>query len=226
MAPTMLARPILLGHRGARGTRSVPENSIFSFDLALEHGCDGFEFDLRLSGCGGAVVHHGPRLNGVPLPRTNCEQVKHLPRLENVLRHYGPRVFLDIELKVKGIESIAISALREHAPLHYVVSSFLPDVIMELKARSALVPVGVICEKPGQLVRWRKLPVEYVIVHRSLLTRKLVRLIHEAGRKVFVWTVNDEFSMLRFRGWGVDGIISDNTRLLGKVFTRADRAKL
>jgi len=76
------------------------------------------------------------------------------------------------------------------------------------------------------LVRWRKLPVEYVIVHRSLLTRKLVRLIHEAGRKVFVWTVNDEFSMLRFRGWGVDGIISDNTRLLGKVFTRADRAKL
>jgi len=32
--------------------------------------------------------------------------------------------------------------------------------------------------------------------------------------------------MLRFRGWGVDGIISDNTRLLGKVFTRADRAKL
>jgi len=219
MTATMLARPILLGHRGARSTRSVPENSIFSFDLALEHGCDGFEFDLRLAGCGGPVVHHGPRVNGVLLTRATCQELRHLPRIDDVLRHYSPRVFLDIELKVKGLESAVISALREHTPLNYVVSSFLPDVIMELKARSAVVPVGIICEKPSQLMRWRKLPVEYVIVHRGLLTKKLIHLIHEAGRKVFVWTVNDETSMRRMAGWGVDGIISDNTRLLGQLFS-------
>jgi glycerophosphoryl diester phosphodiesterase len=214
----MLPRPILLGHRGARSTRNVPENSIVSFDLALEHGCDGFEFDLRLSGGDGPVVHHNPRIGGVSISKASCEQLKHLPRLEDVLRHYGPRVFLDIELKVRGMESCVIAALRERPPLNYVVSSFLPDVVMELKARSALVPVGIICEKPSQLVRWRKLPVEYVIVQRSLVTQKLVRVVHEAEKKLFAWTVNDERSMQRLAGWGVDGIISDNPQLMARAF--------
>jgi hypothetical protein len=37
--------PLLLGHRGAR--RAAPENTLAAFDLALQHGCDGFEFDVR-----------------------------------------------------------------------------------------------------------------------------------------------------------------------------------
>ena len=88
---------------------------------------------------------------------------------------------------------------------------------MELKARSAVVPVGIICQKAGQLMQWRSLPVDYVIVHYSLLTSKLVRVIHAAGRKILVWTVNDTKSMQRFAGWGVDGIISDDTQLLAKT---------
>ena len=45
-------RPLLLGHRGARATRHVPENTLASFELCLEHGCDGFEFDIRRSSDG------------------------------------------------------------------------------------------------------------------------------------------------------------------------------
>ncbi len=33
--------------RGARGVRSLRENTITSFDHALADGCDGFEFDVR-----------------------------------------------------------------------------------------------------------------------------------------------------------------------------------
>jgi len=135
-----------------------------------------------------------------------------------VLRHYRRRTFLDIELKVKGLESKVLEALRER-PIdgEYVVSSFLPDVVMELRARSATVPTGIICGKAGQLIRWRELPVQYVIVHHSLLTRRLISLIHDAGRKVFAWTVNDAKSMVRLANWGVDGIISDETKLLAQT---------
>jgi len=207
--------PILLGHRGARAVRSVPENTIVSFDLALEHGCDGVEFDLRLTSCGRALVCHNTKVGKVTVARATSRQLLHLPRLEDVLRHYGHRIFLDIELKVKGLESKVLEALRER-PLNgnYVVSSFLPEVVMELRARSATVPTGIICEKASQLVRWRELPAQYVIVHHSLLTRRLVNLIHRADRKVFVWTVNDAKSMVRLANWGVDGIISDDTKLL------------
>jgi glycerophosphoryl diester phosphodiesterase len=206
---------ILLGHRGARAVRSVPENTIVSFDLALEHGCDGVEFDLRLTSCGRALVCHNAKVGKVTVARATARQLLHLPRLADVLRHYGHRIFLDIELKVKGLESKVLEALRER-PLNgnYVVSSFLPEVVMELKARSATVPAGIICEKASQLVRWRELPVQYVIVHYSLLTRRLINLIHNAGKKVFAWTVNDAKSMVRLANWGVDGIISDDTQLL------------
>ena len=48
--------PLLLGHRGARVGKSIPENTLASFDLALASGCDGFEFDVRLTADGQAVV--------------------------------------------------------------------------------------------------------------------------------------------------------------------------
>lgn len=214
----MPTAPILLGHRGARSVRSVPENTIVSFDLALEHGCDGVEFDLRLTACGRLLVCHNPRVGKVTVSKATARQLLHLPRLEDVLRHYGHRIFLDIELKVRGLESKVLSALRDRATHgNYVVSSFIPEVIMELRARSATVPTGIICQKASQLVQWRKLPVQYVIVHYSLLNRRLINLIHDAGRKVFVWTVNDGKTMVRVANWGVDGIISDDTHLLSKT---------
>ena len=214
----MSTAPILLGHRGARSVASVPENTIVSFDLALEHGCDGVEFDLRLTSCGRALVCHNPKVGKIAVSKATARQLLHLPRLEDVLRHYGHRTFLDIELKVRGLESKVLSALRERpANGNYVVSSFIPEVIMELNARSATVPTGIICQKSSQLIHWRKLPVQYVIVHYSLLNRRLINLIHNAGRKVFTWTVNDAKAMVRLANWGVDGIISDDTQLLAKT---------
>ena len=44
----METRPLLLGHRGARSEKSIPENTLASFDLRSP-GCDGFEFDVRLT---------------------------------------------------------------------------------------------------------------------------------------------------------------------------------
>ncbi len=196
----MATAPILLEHRGARAVRSVPENTIVSFDLALEHGCDGVEFDLRLTGCGRALVCHNAKVGKINVARATSRQLMHLPRLEDVLRHYGHRTFLDIELKVKGLESQVLEALRERQLNgNCVISSFLPDVVMELKARSAVVPTGIICQKASQLMRWRELPAQYVIVHYSLLTRRLIHLIHDAGRRFFVWTVNDPKSMVRLK---------------------------
>ena len=216
----MLPTPLLLGHRGARVAHPVAENTVPSFDLALTHGCDGFEFDLRLTLDGRPVVCHPAKLSGKVISQKTCTQLPPLPHLEGVLKEYSNRAFLDMELKVRGLEPKILAALRKYTPEHgYVVSSFLPSVLLELKARREGISLGIICEKPWQLVRWRKLPVEYVIVHKSLLSRRLVQSIHKAGRKVFAWTINDKKSMLRLAGWEVDGIISDNPRLLAETLS-------
>lgn len=211
----MSALPLCLGHRGARSCASVAENTIASFDLALEHGCDGFEFDVRLTGCGRVVVCHDAEVDGIAVSKAGCDQLQQLPELGSVLTRYADRAFLDIELKVPALESQVLVVLKEHAPQRgYVVSSFLPEVLAALRVRSGSVVLGLICDKRKQLERWQDLPVQYVIPHYSLITPELVDEVHEAGRMLLAWTVNDKASMLRLHGWGVDGIISDETELL------------
>jgi glycerophosphoryl diester phosphodiesterase len=216
-----MQRPLLLGHRGVRGLQSIPENTVAAFDRCLEVGCDGFEFDIRLTASDRIVVCHDAKVQGITVSAADAAQLRHLPQLQQVLRRYRRCGFLDIEIKVAGMEAKVLTALREY-PMErdYVVSSFLPDVVLALKARSAAVPVGIICRTPSQLVAWRKLPADYLIVHESLVTQKLIRFVHSAGRKIFVWTVNDKPSMLRLAGWGVDALISDKPRLLGKTLGR------
>ena len=85
---------------------------------------------------------------------------------------------------------------------------------MEMEARSAWVSIGIICESPAQLARWPELPVDYVIAHHSLVNKELVQKVQQARLKILVWTVNDREAMRRFARLGVDGIISDDTRLL------------
>jgi glycerophosphoryl diester phosphodiesterase len=220
----MRPHTLLLGHRGVSGQRVIAENSFAAFDRALACGCDGFEFDLRLTACGRALVCHPPKVNGITVSRANRTQLLELPRLEDVFLRYGRTSFLNAELKVRGLESRVLAALRNRLPeCGYVISSFIPDVLLEIKARRSGVPVGIICEKASQLVRWRRLPVEYVIAHKSLITRMLVERIHQANRKIIVWTVNQARAMQRFAAWGVDGIISDDVALLARTLNAAPR---
>lgn len=207
-------RPLLLGHRGARAVRSIPENTLESFDRALADGCDGFEFDVRLTADEEAVVCHDARISGYEVSRTPAKQLDRLPRLRDVLQRYRSS-FLDIELKVKGLEKITLDLFLRHKPLRgFVVSSFQPGTLKSVRALDASIVLGLICEFENQLRLWSELPVQYVIAHHALVDAELVRKIKGAGKKIIVWTVNVPEDMRRFADLGVDGIISDDTSLL------------
>jgi glycerophosphoryl diester phosphodiesterase len=95
----MNARPLLLGHRGA--PKYAPENSVAAFDLALRHGCDGFEFDVRYTRDGRCVICHDAHHRNRPIDACLSDELD-LPSAEDVIRSYGTRAYLDIELKVSG----------------------------------------------------------------------------------------------------------------------------
>jgi glycerophosphoryl diester phosphodiesterase len=212
-----MTRPLLLGHRGARANKSIPENTLASFDQALADGCDGFEFDVRLTADGEAVICHDPKADGIEISRSTAKQLSRLPRLRDVLQRYRDS-FLDIELKVKGLERITLDLFLRHMPRRgFVVSSFVPGVLKSLHAEDATIPLGLICEFENQLRLWSELPVQYVILHHALVESELVRKVKGTGKKVMVWTVNDPADMRRLRDQGVDGIISDDTKLLNRT---------
>src|SRR5579872_3625945 len=55
-----------------------------SFDLALKHGCDGFEFDVRLSGSGNPVICHDDEVAGVRVTDPNFDDLSAVPHLTDV----------------------------------------------------------------------------------------------------------------------------------------------
>jgi glycerophosphoryl diester phosphodiesterase len=213
-----MSRPLLLGHRGARATRSIPENSIESFDLALAHGCDGFEFDVRQTADGRAVICHDPVVHGIEVARAGSGDLQDLPVLQQLLARYSQTAFLDIEIKTTGPEATVLEALRAHPVQRgYVVSSFLPEVLCALRRLDREIPLGLICEDRPQLAAWKELPIQFVIPHYSVVDEALCQLLHAAGKQVLVWTVNRREEMLNLNRRGVDGIISDDTKLLLEV---------
>jgi glycerophosphoryl diester phosphodiesterase len=209
-----MTRPLLLGHRGARASHHIPENTLASFELSLQHGCDGFEFDVRLSGDGEPVICHDATTDGIKIENSTSKTLC-LPLLEQVLKQFTALAFLDIELKVPGLERQALSALTKHPPQKgYVISSFLPAALTAIHDLDPSVPLGYLCDKRSQLRDCRDFPAEWIIPRCDLVNRQLVQQIHDAGKKTMTWTVNRPAEMKKFAEWGVDAIISDQTALL------------
>jgi glycerophosphoryl diester phosphodiesterase len=210
-----MPRPLLLGHRGTR--KYAPENTLPALQLALDHGCDGFEFDVRMTADLHAVICHDPRIRSRIISRSKRSDLE-VPTLQEVLTEFASKAFLNIELKIAGAESCTLEFLQECPPQRgCVVSSFLPAVVEDLAKRGADVPLGIICESRRQLARWKDLPISAAMVNRSLLSAELVSELHAAGKQVFVWTVNSAREMKQFADCGVDGIISDDTKLLAST---------
>jgi glycerophosphoryl diester phosphodiesterase len=213
-----MPRPLLLGHRGLRSPSGPAENSIAAFEQALQTGCDGFEFDVRRTADDQAVICHDAQHKRVEIARARRAELSDLASLDEVVTRFSQRAFLDIELKVPGLEATVLAAVRGHTPeCGYVVSSFLPEVLLRLADKDSSVPSGIICERRSELDAWRRLPVSYVIPHLTLVSRSLVREFHDAAKKVLVWTVNRADEMVQLADWGVDGIVSDFPELLAKT---------
>jgi glycerophosphoryl diester phosphodiesterase len=219
------AKLLLLGHRGAR--LYAPENTIPAFDLALEHGVDGFEFDVRSTSNRQSIICHDPRLNRLIIRRHTFKQLQASfasaeewpTSLEDVLDRYSRSAFLNIEVKVRGMEQIVVRAVRRTRPQRYFISSFLPSVVRTLYTIDPQLVLGALAQTRWQLRRWRILPVTYVVPHYRLLSRRLMRKLHDAGKTVITWTVNHPRQMRRAAAMGVDGIISDDTKLLVETFS-------
>src|SRR5262245_18203775 len=122
---------LLLGHRDARDYAA--ENTILAFDLALDHGAHGFEFDVRRTRDNRAIIGHVGKLHRLVSRRNTLARLQQTaspermpPTLEEVLERYGRTAFINIEVKVRGLEAQVARAVKQARPERYFISSFLP----------------------------------------------------------------------------------------------------
>jgi glycerophosphoryl diester phosphodiesterase len=195
-----------IGHRGAKG--HVPENTIASFQKAIDLGCDEIETDVWLVQ-GRLLISHDRPASAVGLLT-----------LEETLEFCEGRVGLNIEVKSGGSEAHAFETgatvarlLRTRASQDVYVSSFwyaslaaaqklAPDVRRAFVFGAAPVNDAVFAQA-GPLGLWALHPEHHYV------TPERVIAAHDRGLLLHTWTVNDPTDIARLAEWGVDGIMSD-----------------
>jgi glycerophosphoryl diester phosphodiesterase len=191
----------------------------------MAEGCDGFEFDVRYTRDRRAVLAHDPKLGGKEVATTDYAGLERrrgpkVPCLQDVLTRFGGTAFLNIELKTPGTEEEVGKAIQANPPRRgYLVSSFLPGILRTLREIDYAMPLGYICSEMKEAYLWSELPVSVFLPNASLVSPMMINNVHARDRRLIVWTVNDVQTMMRFSGWGVDGLISDNPRLMVQTFS-------
>ena len=223
----MTRKPLLLGHRGCRiwaRPGLTVENSLAGFEYALEQGCNGFEFDVRHTRDGRNVLWHDPKWQGMEIAAKDFAELTdrnraRLPLLEEALQQFGRRAYLDIELKASGNEESVVAAVKTHSlERGFILSSFYPEILAMLHDLDPDLPLGFICDRDKAMAVWREMPIRTFLPHESYVQPSLVEEAHGRGLQIMTWTVNDARRMRELAEWGIDGIISDDPRLLYQTF--------
>jgi glycerophosphoryl diester phosphodiesterase len=228
------ARPLLLGHRGAR--HRLPENTMAAFRGALEEGADGVELDVRLSADRQVVVIHDSSLERVTsgrdrrnvealawadLARVDVGGEQAPPLLATVLDWArGNGALVNIELKHDGgrARELADSVARllgsnPQLSDQVVLSCFHPGVVRRLSRLLPRFPLGWLVHDRTVLFShtpaFRLLGAGGVHPNHGLVTAERVVRWHKLGAFVNVWTVNDTARAGQLARLGVDALITD-----------------
>jgi len=211
-----------IGHRGAKGHK--PENTLVSFEKAIDLNVDGVELDVHLSSDGKLIVIHDGTIdrttNGKGLVNqfTASELQKHgIPTLTEVLDLANRQCFVNIELKGIGTEKPVIE-LIEHYILYkkwfyndFLVSSFDWKMLEDVHFLDPRIRIGLLTEDAiEEAVAFAK-KIKAFSIHPDyvLLSKENVALMQDNGFEVYPWTVNSIEDIQKIKSFNVNGIISD-----------------
>ncbi len=224
-----------LAHRGASG--HAPENTMAAFRLAEQLGADGFELDVLLTRDGVPVVIHDETLDRTTdgkgfVHEHTYEEIRGLsagawygtsfageriPTLEEVIREFGSRLYLNIELKnsvipMPMLEEKVIAIIRRYGvEKNCLVSSFDHGSVVKFHVLAPDIQTGllydcILFDSPGYALR-----AGASALHPDFrcVRPEMVRAAHRNGLQVNVWTVNEPEDLRQMLDAGVDAIITN-----------------
>lgn len=215
-----------LGHRGHRlKDWHERENSVAAFDRALAAGCDGFELDLRRTSDSRVVIHHDPELRHggerIAVAKTSLRALRRLnpalTTLDEVLRRYRDRAWMDLEVKAVDAVPRLVEALARWPPRRgFVVSSFELPVLRRLEMLAPELPRCLNLRRPASLRKLKDARVSWVAPHQASCSAWYVRRLRDGGWRVLVWTVNRPARLRLLERAGADALVSDDPYLLAR----------
>lgn len=222
--------PLVLGHRGA--SAHAGDNTIEAFEMALAHGADGVELDVRYTSDGKVVLHHDPDVGEMgpvihhdfaTIRRTHPE----LPTLDEALAVLGDLIVnveiknspfeVDFDPEHQMAETVARWVNRHDIHERVVVTSFNPETVAAVRTVDPFIVTGQLVN-PG--FDWRS-GLEAIVdaghawfaPHYSdvmLAPEEAINTAHDLGLRVVVWTVDDPDHIVALAAADIDAIISND----------------
>jgi glycerophosphoryl diester phosphodiesterase len=221
--------PLRIGHRGAAAL--APENTLASLRAAVELGVDAVEIDVLPRPGGTLVLAHAE------------EAAELAATLDEALELLAPTsVVVQVDVKGAGYEAAVVAALRRHRLLErsFVSSSSLSGLEAFARAEPALprsltypedrhgltsvallqplVHGGLVMLRaalPYRLPAWLgRSRAAAATLHHSVVSPRTVARCHALGIAVLAWTVNEPELVKSLLAAGIDGIITDDPRIL------------
>ncbi|MBC7846739.1 MAG: glycerophosphodiester phosphodiesterase [Flavobacterium sp.] len=221
--------PILkIGHRGAKGHK--PENTLISFQKAIDLKVDGIELDVHLSSDGEIIVIHDETIdrttkgkgfvNKLSLPELKVCRIENeheIPTLTEVFDLINQQCLVNIEIKGKGMMKHVVELIESYVETknwkydQFLISSFDWISLLDIHLLNPEIPLGVLTEYDLELAfAFAKfIDAKSVHVHYHLLSEKMTVQMQEEGFQVFAWTVNEPEDIQKIKSFNVNGIISD-----------------
>ncbi len=221
-----------IAHRGA--SAYAPENTVEAFEEAIVRNADMIEFDLRRTSDGVIVVYHDSHIDLADGSKQAVSRMTYselaeytgkagfkLATFERVLSDFGPRIAMNIEVKIGGFERELIKMLKCSSPeFRPVISSFKPQIIRQVKRIDPSALTGlVVGSRVSGAVRFLTKPLvrnlfsgtqyDSIHLHKELASSEIIDGLLDSGFSVYVWTVNEPDLISTLISFGVTGIISD-----------------
>lgn len=229
---------MIFAHRGAAGR--TPENTLIAMQQAISDGSDWLEIDVQESADGVVVVIHDSDF--MKLARANLEvwkttfkemktldmgswfdakfSTERVPTLAELLAVAKGRCRVLIELKYYGHDQQLeqrVADIVEQAGMegNVAIMSLEYEGIKKFRNLRPDWPVGLLSSIA--IGKISDLNVDFLAINMDTAKPAFIRHIHSSGKKVYIWTVNDQVSMSRMLSLGVDGIITDEPAMAGEV---------
>lgn len=217
-----------IGHRGAMGYE--PENTLKSFQKALDLGVDMTELDVYVCKSGELVVIHDDKVDrttdghGYVIDKTFKEirsldagKGEKIPTLEEVLDLLDRKIPINIELKGENTAEPVAKLIDKYINNNdwkeedFFISSFNHYELKKFKELKPNIKVGaLIVGIPIDFSDYaEKVNAYSVNLNLEFINQQFVDDAHSRGLKVFVFTVNDKDDIKRMRDLGVDGLFSN-----------------
>ena len=239
---TRYGLPLIMAHRGY--SDAAPENTIPAFEKAIDEGFTAAELDVQMTKDGQIVVFHDNNLKRITGVDRNIwdvtyDEIKNLdagshfgkeyegvtiPTLAEVLSLCNDKLFLNIEIKRnghdEGIVEKTISDVMTYGKIDNCdITSQDYRTIEEIRSINPSIltaytsVIGI-----GDLQKFEA--ADILSIQETFATYTNIENLHNAGKRVFVWTVNEEDTMEQLVALNVDAILTNNPGLCKEVVER------